>query len=224
MSSVEWLSLEDTHTVVYDPTIQTPISDACKKKVDTIFEQGKETAHLFDNFVMAVSSFSPSKIIVKKVPYRFVYASLKDAKIRKQLSIYPLGVTGVIESERGILLAKRSSLVATDKELYECCPSGIVDFSSVGLHNHCDVTKCLCQESQEELSLRLKPIFSPLGALWTKKQGIFDICFHVKVQKEIQIVLRDEEYSGYLWCSAKESRNILVSDATKKILSKVFLK
>jgi len=106
---------------------------------------------LHDGRVFAVESVDVDLIVGSWLPYRFFYASNKDAALAPRLPIFPLAVTGICHTvDYKILLGRRNLYSTQSPGDWDILPAGSVDLSIEGSTSP-DVATQLMSEMREEV-------------------------------------------------------------------------
>ncbi|PWR25130.1 NUDIX hydrolase [Zavarzinia aquatilis] len=90
-------------------------------------EKARRGDALFDGRLFSIRTLAPGLITGWLAPYSWYVAQRRDAALAAALDIRPLGVTGIMICDDGIVLGRRGGGVETDAGLWELAPSGGVD-------------------------------------------------------------------------------------------------
>lgn len=105
------------------------LSLSAQKRIDEIWDhefqlrQGK----LFNGSALGVIDVSENEILVERVEYKLVLASLRDPSLAKEVDFKSLCTSGMTLSDGKVLLGQRSQYVSSYPNSYEFVPSGTID-------------------------------------------------------------------------------------------------
>lgn len=164
------------------------------------FWEGRRSRQNFDAPVLCVKGFESEVLEVFPIPYRFLFAQIKEPAFSPLLRLNVLAVTGLLEKNGHYLVGLRAPWVTQFPEHWELAPSGGVgqDFFS---NDHVDLEGQLVQEFKEELSLDPSWIegIEPRFLLSNPRHYTLDILFHIKMNKEAPEPQGNREYSLLSW-------------------------
>lgn len=124
-------------------------------------EKAKRGDALFDGRLFSVSRLAPPLITGWLAPYSWYVAGRHDPALRTVLGVRPLGVTGVMICDEGIVFGRRASTVATDPDLWELAPSGGVDGEFLTPDGGIDLAAQILNELTEETGLPAAVVTPP---------------------------------------------------------------
>ena len=205
--------LKTSCSVQVNPSDPLKYSDLSEKCIDAIWESGQSTKTLFNTSALSVRSYQEGNFSVVQVPYKVCFAAIHNSALRRSLSIYPLAVCGRTICNGAILLARRSKTVASDGGFFECCPSGGVDSSCMRDDHSVDLQAALMREFFEETQLPIDLIASiePKCFVWTVDQGVFDICFDIKLHPNAILPHENAECEEFRWWRPGDSKSGIIA-------------
>jgi hypothetical protein len=198
------------HEVIGDPLTY---EESVGRHIESIWEVERSSKTLFDHNVLSIRSYRDGNFFVTQVPYKVCFAAVHDNALRRLLKVYPLAVCGRTICDGAILLARRSLRLATDGGEFECCPSGGVDGSHIRADHVVDLQAALIQEFFEEtrLSTALIQSIEPKCCVWTVDQGVFDICFDIKLHSNAILPHETAECSEFRWWRPGDSTDGIIA-------------
>lgn len=191
-------SSADGFTVLLDET-EFSVSDKTATAVENIWKEAvSSNPSLFDGSKLCVAEFSKERLICRKVPYRFVYAQLRDCKLAQELNLTSACVSGVTFCEDMILWGKRSEKVSQCAGLFELAPSGSLTFCNA---THVDYRAQLLEELLEEIGISKDNVDSvePFLLVEDTEERVIDICCTIQLKNfgplDVQNSFTAGEYS-----------------------------
>jgi hypothetical protein len=170
------------------------IHEGVKVNVEEIFRSSGK--NLFDAEVVVLQVYQKDLLVVAKASYKECFASMHDKAVREILGLYPLAVCGRTISDGAVLLGRRARGLATNEGMFECIPSGGIDASRRLIDPQAALLKEFVEETR--LSLLLIESIEPTCLIWTPKEGVFDLCFDIKLSDNV-ILSKNEECEEFLW-------------------------
>lgn len=124
-------------------------------------EKAKRGHALFDGRLFSISRLAPPLVTGWLAPYSWYVAQRHDPALRAGLGVRPLGVTGIMICDEGIVFGRRASTVATDPDLWELAPSGGVDGEFLTPDGGIDLAAQILNELTEETGLPAAVVTAP---------------------------------------------------------------
>ena len=179
-------------------------------------EKEKRRGNVFDGSMLSFLRMERERLIGEYVPYKVFVAQLVDSQLRKELSICPVGVSGIVTAPGGVLMGQRSSLVTQYAGYYELSPSGSISTDSLGMDGVVDFRMQLLVELYEET--RISPDqpteLRPFILTKDKSNPTVDICCVIPVEGEVQFQT-NEEYPVLEWLPYTDVRKFVEENSTK---------
>lgn len=116
-------------------------------------EKARRGDALFDGRLFSIRTLTPGLITGWLAPYSWYVAQRRDKTLAAALDIRPLGVTGIMICDDGIVFGRRGGGVETDAGLWELAPSGGVDGEFRTADGAIDLGAQLLNELVEETGL-----------------------------------------------------------------------
>ncbi|MFZ2869507.1 hypothetical protein [Zavarzinia sp.] len=124
-------------------------------------EKAKRGDALFDGRLFSISRLAPPLVTGWLAPYSWYVAQRLDPALRAGLGLRPLGVTGIMICDEGIVFGRRASTVTTDHDLWELAPSGGVDGEFLTPDGDIDLAAQILNELTEETGLPTALVTAP---------------------------------------------------------------
>lgn len=138
--------------------------------------------NLFDGTLFTVTHYSETHLSGRFIPYRWYMAWLYDPRVRAELPLCPLGVSGLTYTDDRVLLGKRASCVASFPNAYEFAPSGSVDTSCL-VGDQLDLASLLLRELEEETAIPPQQVLhlQPFALVRHSSDGTIEACASIHV-------------------------------------------
>jgi len=148
--------------VVDDRWITTPPPEV-QAQVDRIWHEEKVRwgDRIFDDKIFSVRSWSDSEIFGNFVDYRLFFAQHKCPELFAALNIRPLAVSGVVQTDDGIVFGQRNESTTQDPGLWELVPSGGIGEETRRSGGAIVYEDQLLAEIQEELGISTVAVSKP---------------------------------------------------------------
>jgi hypothetical protein len=213
MTQVYRFPLIEGAAVVVDPSHIRHASLGDASRVDEIWKKRDTKRLLFDSPIISLVQYSSSSLIGEFVDFRLWYACCKDPELRPILDIHPISVTGLTTWRGMVLVGKRSTTVSSYPGAMECCPSGSIDGSSVGVDGSIDLEKAILLELVDETGIRRDSVRSVrMKDLYlSTDMGVFDVLAEIELNPEIDQPLsqpRSAEYDELRWIQKDQVASI----------------
>ena len=198
------------------------VSYKVEARVQAIWKGESLKRPLYDGMVLCLSSHDERAITCFSVPYRYLLAQMKDRKLRRDLHLYPLGVSGVVTDGSCVLIGKRSNTVSSYKHYFECVPSGSLDGNQ-------DPKRQLLQELSEEAGICADDVstITYIGLFYSSKDHCYDLGYLLSLHSAASTVQSSAEYTQLAWMTSLQVSELLHSrrrivPLSKQLLSLLF--
>lgn len=160
---IEVTSITASLRVTVDDRTPPPLSAKILDEVDAIWHQERARwgDRIFDNKIFSVRGWSDSEIFGTFVDYRLFYTQLKKPELFPALNIRPLAVSGVVQTDDGVVFGLRNRSSAQHPGLWELVPSGGIDTEAERSNGIIAYEDQLLAEVSEELGIPSSAVSTP---------------------------------------------------------------
>ena len=152
-------------------------TDACKYQ-----------RHLFDGASLCCTAINAQEIVCAIVPYRFLFAQNRDQRVRTELNLVSLAVSGVLQVQEHLIYGRRSANVTDYPQALELVPSGSVDSANCE-GTHVNYKQQLLTELKEEIGYYLQEtsLVSPFLLVIDEQNAVCDICCNINLKETVTV-------------------------------------
>ena len=147
-------------------------------RVDAIWSEEKKKSgeRLYNGKVYSLADRGDDFLLIRSAEYRHVLARRRAPELEQGgLIVRPLGVTGILICPDGLVLGKRSGLVAVDAGMWEPAPAGGLSMP--------DPAAQILDELKEELGIDPFRVVSSevCGIVEDRASGVCDIVYRMRI-------------------------------------------
>lgn len=163
-----------------DATAWTPPA-ALEERVAELWAAG--AGERFDGTLLAVRAQGPDSLVVRPVRYRYFFAQRRDPSLRAAFGLRALAVSGLVETDEGVVWARRGHDVDAHPGCWELVPSGSVEAAPL-LRGELDLLPQLLRELDEEVNVPADAVSAarPLGSFSEAQEDVLDVVFVVHLR------------------------------------------
>lgn len=193
---------------VVSKSLEQSFSKETLEMVEREWSKELQKRPLFNGKIFDVLSATSQKIVGRFVDYKTYLAQLRNPKLRQQIPLHVLGVTGITSWKDYFLIARREKDVTLYPSFYEFAPAGGIDELSAE-QGFVNIHKQVLIELQEEVGIT--PAFVQTIIPWKliTSKGDYELVVKIvldpfQLQKQ---TFPNQEYSECFWLKASEVRN-----------------
>lgn len=202
MQDLKSIPLADSFCIVIDPA-EKIYPKQLENEVDRLWAEALETKPwLFNGHFLHYLRYEKGQLDGQFVEYKYFYAGTVSKKLHAKLELCPVGIMGITQLEKAILMGKRSQTVAQFQGQFECIPAGTVDPHSIA-GGKIDINQQYLRELAEEAGITSDQVTSikPLQLLFDTKNRLVEIVAHIQVKSFVKNLLPTAscEHSDVFW-------------------------
>lgn len=176
-------------------------------------EMDKKGSYLFNGSILSMRELKEDRMIGEFIDYKLHLAQLRHPKLREELHVQPVCVSGITLSGDRVLIGQRAAGVAHAPSMYELIPSGGIDPSSV-VNQRIDIKKQFFAELEEEAHISTNAIAKclPFAIAYDEKTGVYEICAEIILKENyIPQIVSNVEYQKMWWIPEQDLSNFVLS-------------
>ncbi|GEM_PF-5642776 len=172
---------------------------------------------------------SASDIICGFTDYKHFIAQRMEPSLRARWHLQPLGVSGLLWIDEGLVLARRAAFVTTHPNLFDSVPAGCITQRVLLPSGLVDYRAQLLEEFEEECGLSRTHIVSmtPVAFFENREEAMFDVCLTLRVNarwSQIEAAMKAcDEYYDPVCVPAKEIPQFIAAHRAQIIPSTIAL-
>jgi len=178
--------------VLPEPSPTLPPS--LEREVEEIWqaELAQRGSMLFNNPLFSLEEISPRTVAGRFIEFRLFLAQERRPELFSRLRVLPLAVTGLLQSEEGLVLGYRSSAVALQPDCWELVPSGGIDRTRSKKAGEIDPYGQVLAELQEEVGLNAAAVGPPRLLCFSEDldHHIFTLAWELKTPLDRAAIIR----------------------------------
>ncbi len=223
----------DFHCVCETHELDSAIPQDVSEQIEALWQ--RHAGDRFNGTLLSVVRYEPGLLVARPVSYKACFAQHLDPSLHEILHIQTLAVSGVIQVNQAVLLAKRSESVTQYPGYNELVPSGSVMTRFVSPEGGIDYQGQLLEELWEEVGIPATAVkqITPFALIPDATGHVLDIAMQIETELSAEQVLAafeeipspTAEYVSPFWlplnqlqeflqgqssCLVPTSRNILV--------------
>lgn len=183
-----------TDGIVEGPDGGRTINDELSLEVTDLFNTANRRGGgaMFDGLLFSAEQFDERRIVGHFVRYSLFIAQLEKPELFDVLQVRPLGVSGLLTCDDGVVFGRRHTALTLDAGLWELVPSGGVDPSCRNGGGRIDVVGQTLDELHEEAGIGREHVksASPFALAENLDTHVIEVAIDIAVPLDGQEVQR----------------------------------